>query len=262
MPTPEERAREKIDQLLEAAGWQVQDRNQLNLGAARGVAVREFPLTTGFADYLLFADRKAVGVIEAKPEGTLHKFCEEHCHEWLDQDFLSGWWLGSRPPSWDLLSTCKVGDRNGVLLVEAKAHEGECQYEGKELEPWAPIRSKRNHQQIDLCLKEAEDGLNAACDGVFRLSTDSHYQLANRVAHMWKLASCGLPVVLLYLGFTGDTSFKRDCLVDADHWQRVMGAYMKGVVPLAFPRRAVQLENGGSIQMLIKSLPIGQGAED
>ena len=70
MPTPEEQARQKIDQLLDAAGWQVQDRSALNLGAARGVAVREFPLETGFADYMLFVDRKAVGVIEAKPEGT------------------------------------------------------------------------------------------------------------------------------------------------------------------------------------------------
>ena len=70
MTTPEEKARETIDGLLRAAGWQVQDRNALNLGAAQGVAVREFPLQTGFADYLLFVDRRAVGVIEAKPEGT------------------------------------------------------------------------------------------------------------------------------------------------------------------------------------------------
>ena len=70
MPTPEEQARQKIDRLLSAAGWQVQDLNALDLGAARGVAVREFPLQTGFADYMLFVDRQAVGVIEAKPEGT------------------------------------------------------------------------------------------------------------------------------------------------------------------------------------------------
>lgn len=38
--------------------------------AGRGVSVREFPLETGKADYLLFVDRKAVGVVEAKPEGT------------------------------------------------------------------------------------------------------------------------------------------------------------------------------------------------
>lgn len=42
----------------------------MNLYAGRGVAVREFPLQTGFADYLLFVDRKAVGVIEAKAEGV------------------------------------------------------------------------------------------------------------------------------------------------------------------------------------------------
>jgi type I restriction enzyme R subunit len=67
---PEEKARKKIDELLEAAGWKVQDLNQLNLGASLGVAVREFPLKSGPADYLLFVDRKAVGVLEAKPEGT------------------------------------------------------------------------------------------------------------------------------------------------------------------------------------------------
>ena len=70
MPTPEEQAQEAIDQLLDVAGWRVQDREGLNLGAARGVAVREFPLSTGFADYLLFVDHKAVGVIEAKAEDT------------------------------------------------------------------------------------------------------------------------------------------------------------------------------------------------
>ncbi|MEM7795322.1 MAG: type I restriction-modification enzyme R subunit C-terminal domain-containing protein [Cyanobacteria bacterium P01_C01_bin.118] len=68
---PEQKARQTIDALLIAAGWQVQDYLSLNLGAAVGVAVREYPLATGgFADYLLFVKRKAVGVIEAKSEGT------------------------------------------------------------------------------------------------------------------------------------------------------------------------------------------------
>src|SRR6266851_2275399 len=69
MTTPEQRARQTIDALLTAAGWQVQDRAALNLSAARGVAVREFPLKTGFADYLLFVDRKSIGAVEAKAEG-------------------------------------------------------------------------------------------------------------------------------------------------------------------------------------------------
>lgn len=67
---PEDRAREKIDELLEAAGWRVQDRLAMNLGAGLGVAVREFTLDTGKADYVLFVDRTACGVIEAKPDGT------------------------------------------------------------------------------------------------------------------------------------------------------------------------------------------------
>ena len=67
---PEEEARQKIDQMLESSGWTVQDLRQLNLGASLGVAVREFPLKSRAADYLLFADRKAVGVVEAKPVGT------------------------------------------------------------------------------------------------------------------------------------------------------------------------------------------------
>ena len=66
---PEEKARQEIDRMLAASGWQVQSMQNLNLGAAYGIAVREFPLTTGFADYLLFANRKAVGVIEAKAQG-------------------------------------------------------------------------------------------------------------------------------------------------------------------------------------------------
>ncbi len=70
MPTPEEIARQNIDKQLEACGWVIQSRWDLNLYAARGVAVREFPLETGEADCLLFLDRKAVGVVEAKHEGT------------------------------------------------------------------------------------------------------------------------------------------------------------------------------------------------
>jgi len=68
---PEQKARAQIDAALVAAGWIVQDRDEMNLSAGRGVAVREFKLTTGhgFADYLLFVDGKAVGVLEAKPEG-------------------------------------------------------------------------------------------------------------------------------------------------------------------------------------------------
>jgi type I site-specific restriction endonuclease len=72
MTRPEDAARKTIDDALTAAGWAVQDRQAMNLDAARGVAVREFPLKRGhgFADYLLYVDGEAVGVIEAKEVGT------------------------------------------------------------------------------------------------------------------------------------------------------------------------------------------------
>ena len=64
--TPETKARQEIDKRLEQAGWQVQDMKQLNLSAALGVAVREYPTDTGPADYVLFVNRQPIGVIEAK----------------------------------------------------------------------------------------------------------------------------------------------------------------------------------------------------
>jgi type I site-specific restriction endonuclease len=69
---PEAKARRRIDEMLTAAGWVVQDYRQIALGAAQGVAVREFPMASGHgrADYLLFIDRKAAGVIEAKKAGS------------------------------------------------------------------------------------------------------------------------------------------------------------------------------------------------
>ena len=69
--TPEEQARVRIDSLLMQAGWTVQDMSEMNLYAGIGVAVREFRLKSGHgtADYLLFANGRAVGSVEAKPEG-------------------------------------------------------------------------------------------------------------------------------------------------------------------------------------------------
>ena len=80
---PEKLARANIDSMLQAAGWVVQDREELNLGASRGVAVREFPLKSGEADYLLFVDRQAVGVVEAKKEGTTLSGVAEQSDKYL-----------------------------------------------------------------------------------------------------------------------------------------------------------------------------------
>ena len=67
--TPEQKARQTIDRLLIAAGWTIQDHKTPNLHASAGVAICEPSLQTGEADYLLFVDGRAIGVIEAKRAG-------------------------------------------------------------------------------------------------------------------------------------------------------------------------------------------------
>jgi type I restriction enzyme R subunit len=77
MPTnnqnPEQIARDNIDKMLQGAGWLVQSKSKINLAANKGVAVREYQTDVGPADYVLFVDRKPVGVIEAKREEEGHR---------------------------------------------------------------------------------------------------------------------------------------------------------------------------------------------
>ena len=66
--TPEQAARDRIDAMLSQSGWVVQDKKKIDFGANLGVAVREYQTDVGPADYVLFVDKKPVGVVEAKPE--------------------------------------------------------------------------------------------------------------------------------------------------------------------------------------------------
>jgi type I restriction enzyme R subunit len=65
---PEQIARDQIDAKLAEAGWHVQDKDKIDFNAGQGIAVREYPTDIGPADYVLFVDRRAVGVIEAKAD--------------------------------------------------------------------------------------------------------------------------------------------------------------------------------------------------
>ena len=70
---PEQIARDKIDEMLRQAGWEVQSKKKVDLSASKGVAVREYQTDVGPADYVLFVDRKPVGIIEAKREDEGHR---------------------------------------------------------------------------------------------------------------------------------------------------------------------------------------------
>lgn len=70
---PEQIARDTIDEMLREAGWLVQSKNKVDLSANKGIAVREYQTDVGPADYVLFVDRKPVGIIEAKREDEGHR---------------------------------------------------------------------------------------------------------------------------------------------------------------------------------------------
>ena len=67
---PEEKARKKIDMLLKKAGWSIVPRDQYSPGVS-AVAIEEGILKGNLeADYLLFLEGKAIGVLEAKKESV------------------------------------------------------------------------------------------------------------------------------------------------------------------------------------------------
>ena len=153
-----------------------------------------------------------------------------------DCDTLRKWWLaaGTVTPRWALVSTFAGGEqiaagatRKGLLLVEAKAHFGELKREGKRVAGKASPGTLKNHEQIRGAISEANGALRG-----FRLSRDSHYQLSNRFAWAWKIASLGVPVVLVYLGFLNCTEMTEyRILRDESEWTQALLEHADGVVP-------------------------------
>ena len=86
---PEQIARDAIDAQLRQAGWAVQEKGELDLFAADGVAVKEYQTDTGPADYALFVNQQPVGVIEAKKaeEGFRLSTVEEQTQRYADAEF-------------------------------------------------------------------------------------------------------------------------------------------------------------------------------
>ena len=156
---------------------------------------------------------------------------------------LKKWWFevpGGLGPNWDIISQCSVrcgrNVRQGVMLVEAKAHGAELVGEavGKKLQAGARGGSRRNHDRIGKDIEEANDGLRLLTgDMGWLLSRDSCYQMPNRFTWAWSLASLGTTVVMVYLGFLNANemsdigeSFRRH----AD-WVECVKTHTRGKIP-------------------------------
>ena len=170
---------------------------------------------------------------------------------------LSDWWLvhkrGANVPNWDLVATCSIGGRRGLLLVEAKAHENELSPAGKGLRANASDNSRENHEQIGRAIVEARVALDRIVPGV-RISRDSHYQLSNRVAFAWKLASLGVSSILMYLGFIGDGGIEDvgPHFKSETHWRETVWDYMKPVLPSDFVERPIPC-GAATMQLIMRS---------
>jgi len=171
---------------------------------------------------------------------------------------LKDWWFdipGGRGPNWDLASQCAIGKgkeaRRGVLLVEAKAHRAELERERgrKKLDGNASPKSLKNHERIGKAIQEANEGLQSITGleawGLSRDSYYQYYQMSNRFAWAWKLASLGTPVVLVYLGFLNSIEMSDEGDPFAEHadWVDCVKEHAKGKVPEEAWDRRWELNN-------------------
>lgn len=158
---------------------------------------------------------------------------------------LKSWWLahGGNTPNWDIAARANIEGTPGLILVEAKANRLELKTGSKQSfrlskEQQARLsateqeacrnRSAENDARIRDALKAAEQGL-AATFPTITLSCDTDYQLSNRIAFAWWLANSGLPVVLLYLGFTGDETFGEGKFHDEADWQNELTSHLAAI---------------------------------
>lgn len=188
----------------------------------------------------------------------------------MTRQTLAAWWLpperqSAKTPNFDIASTCTIDGRAGLLLIEAKAHDQELMREadGRPLPVDASEERKASHPTIGLAIDQARKGLTASTGQAWKISRDSHYQIANRFAWSWKLAELGVPVVLIYLGFlrAAEMADKGKPFVDEQAWTDLVLEHGQGIVPADVWGRRLSV-NGVPLVPLICSLemPLAQDA--
>jgi len=175
----------------------------------------------------------------------------------IDWSQLRDWWLvhngRANTPNWDLAASCTVEGQRALVLVEAKAHVSELSSSGKPLDPAASAHSVENDKRIGAAIREASAALNQRVPGV-ELSRDSHYQLSNRVAFSWKLASLGVNTILVYLGFVGDRTIN-DRFTTEEHWSEVFVDHAGVILPRRFLNERLDC-GAGWMHMLVRPLRV------
>lgn len=174
---------------------------------------------------------------------------------------VSRWWLAVRPetartPNWDIVSQATIAGRQGLILVEAKAHAGELRAEErrKPLRADASAESLTNHQGIGACIDQANAGLRLATKVPWLLSRDVCYQMSNRFAWSWKMTQVDVPVVLVYLGFLNATEMPEP-ITDHRAWEQQVTSHGMAIVPTAVWGSTFSV-NGVRLTALVRSLEV------
>lgn len=180
---------------------------------------------------------------------------------------LRDWWLSvpsdkANTPNWDIASTCMINGKEGLLLVEGKAHNNELKKEesgkplrgkdGKEV----TMNSQLNHGQIDKAIQGANLALASATGLPWKLSRDRNYQMSNRFAWSCKLAELGVPVVLIYLGFLNANEMKRGkqtSFSTPEDWEKIVKDHSSPLFPQSVWGQSIDVA-GTRIFPLIRSI--------
>jgi hypothetical protein len=245
---------------------------KLNPKERRGSKPRRHLLTDGHDDHVAFRLNSLVA-----PFASVSP-----CDRWMPEGFsvpeeaqldraprlvspevsaaLRKWWLGAsttlgRTPNFDIASTCTIGDEPGLMLVEAKAHHQELIGAKAGRAPRDESSDDETDRTIRAAIAEACHTLELGTGLAWGISTDSHYQLSNRVAWACKLTTLGIPVALIYLGFLGaDEMADRGApFIDHAEWERSVRSHSTGCVPDAAWNRCWTLD-GAQLCMSIRSL--------
>jgi hypothetical protein len=183
----------------------------------------------------------------------------------INKSELRAWWAhagSANIPNWDLIIKATADNRPALLLVEAKAHANEFDCKGKARtlgKAWdSQTRTDENHDRIGLAIEEASIALSHAYPGI-SISRDRCYQLSNRIAMAWKLASIGVPSTLVFLGFTGDSEIAKagSYFADDAHWQLAFDSYASSSIPQKYLDRELSA-GAASFRVIARSVPVAR----
>ena len=167
---PEQIARDNIDKQLTACGWQVQSMTKINLSSCLGVAVREYLTDVGPADYVLFIDGKACGVIEAKREEEGHRI---NIHEEQGENYAKAQlkYLKNQPLPFVYISTGKINRFTNFNDPKPRAHEVFNFHRPETLQEWLKAGKSLRTRLLDLPVLPIEKLRDCQISAINKLET-------------------------------------------------------------------------------------------